>query len=109
MKDYEAMFEPVLLTTRKWDAEGIRSMCVSHHFYMRGTVAQYTDMLNYVKENDPTPENIYNVANDILNYTDPNEDQTVTNIMYIIENEVVRTSYEIKENAEWTAWNSSRK
>ena len=78
MKDYEAMFEPVLLTKRKWDAEGIRSMCVSHHFYMRGTVAQYTDMLNYVKENDPTPENIYNVANDILNYTDPNEDQTVT-------------------------------
>lgn len=87
---------PKIKVIRRWDMEGIMHMCINHNFYTRGDTRAYTKMLNYVKQKEPTPEEIYIVAVDILDHTDENEDQSITNIMYIIENEVVRTAYEIE-------------
>ena len=87
---------PKITAVRRWDMEDIMHMCINHNFYTRGDTRAYTKMLNYVKQKEPTPEEIYIVAVDILDHTDENEDQSITNIMYIIENEVVRTTYEIE-------------
>ena len=87
---------PKIKVIRRWDMEDIMHMCIDHNFYTRGDTRAYTKMLDYVKQKEPTPEEIYIVAVDILDHTDPNEDQTITNIMYTIEKEAVQTTYEIE-------------
>lgn len=71
-------------------------MCISNNFYTCGDTREYSKMLEYVENSKPTLENIYAVAVDILDHTDPNEGQTITNIMCIIENTVVRTTFDIE-------------
>lgn len=88
--------KPKIRTIRQWSMDEVMGMCIDHNFYTCGDVQAYTKMLEYVNHSEPTPENIYDVAVDILDHTDPNEDQTITNIMCIIENSVVRTVYEIE-------------
>ena len=72
---------PKIKVIRRWDMEDIMHMCINHNFYTRGDTRAYTKMLNYVKQKEPTPEEIYIVAVDILDHTDENEDQSITNIM----------------------------
>ncbi len=85
-----------IIPFRAWSMAAIMGMCVEHRLYTHGSLKQYTEMLQFVDGNEPTDENIYKVASNILDYTDANEDQTVTNIMYFIENEAVRTTFEIR-------------
>ena len=85
---------PKITAVRRWSMEDIVEMCIENNFYTQGDALAYSRMLQRVEVNEPTPEEIYIVAVDILDHTDPNEDQTITNIMCIIENTVVRTIYE---------------
>lgn len=86
---------PKITAVRRWSTEDIVQMCIENNFYTQGDALAYSRMLQRVEVMKPTPEEIYKTAVDILDHTDPNEDQTITNIMCIIENEVVRTTYEI--------------
>lgn len=87
---------PKITAVRQWSMEDIVSMCIENNFYTQGDALAYSRMLQRVEVMEPTPEEIYKTAVDILDHTDPNEDQTITNIMCIIENTVVRTTYEIE-------------
>ncbi len=87
---------PKITAVRRWSMEDIVQMCIENNFYTQGDALAYSRMLQRVKVMEPTPEEIYKTASNILDYTDTNEDQTVTNIMYFIENEIVRTSFEIR-------------
>ena len=87
---------PKITAVRRWSMEDIVSMCIENNFYTQGDALAYSRMLQRVEVMKPTPEEIYKTAVDILDHTDPNEDQTITNIMCIIENTVVRTTYEIE-------------
>lgn len=81
---------PEITTTRHWSMEDVRSACVRNKFYTQGTCEQYDAMLDYVDGAEPTPENIYIVAKNICEHS---ENQTITNIMFILEREAVITLY----------------
>ena len=87
---------PKIKVIRRWSMKDIVQMCIENNFYTYGDTRAYMKMLNHVDNKEPTPEEIYIVAVDILDHTDPNEDQTITNIMYTIEKEAVQTTYEIE-------------
>ena len=87
---------PKIKVIRQWNMTDVMRMCISNNFYTCGDTREYSKMLEYVENSKPTPENIYAVAVDILDHTDENEDQTITNIMCTIENTVVRTTFDIE-------------
>ena len=87
---------PKITAVRRWSMEDIVQMCIENNFYTQGDALAYSRMLQRVEVMEPTLENIYAVAVDILDHTDENEDQTITNIMCIIENTVVRTTFDIE-------------
>ena len=90
------MKKPTIKTIRQWSMTDIMDMCIRHNFYTDGDICAYSKMLGYVDEHEPSPEVIYIVAGDIMEYTDPDLDQSIPRIMYIIEREAVRTTYEIE-------------
>ena len=49
-------------------------------------------MLKSADELQPTYENLYRLAKDICEHS---EDQTITNVMFILEREAVTTTFEI--------------
>lgn len=82
---------------RIWRDYDMRTTCVKHGYYTRGNNEEYRKMLDMVERTNPTPKNIYKVAQDILDHSDPEMVGEVTNIMFIIEKEVVNTFYEVEE------------
>ena len=45
-----------------------------------------------IRDSQPTYENLYRLAKDICEHS---EDQTITNVMFILEREAVTTTFEI--------------
>jgi len=86
--------EPEITESSVWYSSEIREMCVANNFYNHGNIKEYSDLLEFVEKHEPTPINIYKAAKDILDHTSGQE-QTVTNIMFMIRNDIVRTFYEI--------------
>ena len=84
------MHIPEITTTRQWSMEDVRTACVRNRLYTKGTCEQYDTMLEYVDGAEPTPENIFIVARDICKRS---ENQTITNVMFILEREAVLTFY----------------
>lgn len=84
-----------IIETRHWDVTDVRVMCIRENLYTRGTDKDYCKMFDIVRDNPfPTMENIHRVAEDINQHS---EGQTVTNIMYMLSNNVVRRCYDIEE------------
>jgi len=88
--------KPTVKKVRQWSMTDIVAMCIRHNFYTNGDIYAYFEMLGYVDEHEPSPEAIYIVAENIMEYTDPDLDQSIPHIMYIIEREAVRTTLEIE-------------
>lgn len=84
-----------IIETRHWNTIDVRGMCVNMGLYTRGTSEDYDATLNIVRDHrTPTLEDIYRVAEDINRHS---EGQTVTNIMYMLVNDVVKSCFEIEE------------
>ena len=81
---------------RTWSVEDVRAMCIRERLYTAGTGEEYRAMFRMVNELTPTDENIYRVAEDISRHCNF---QTVTSIMYMLANDVVRRGFEIVEDA----------
>lgn len=85
-----------LKKSRTWDAMSVRNMCVREDFYTHGDCADYKQMLDFVESHkEPDDLDIYLVAKNILNHTNPAFEQTVDNIMYILANDVIVYFYEV--------------
>ena len=54
----------------RWTASDIRSMCVRQNLYTMGDCEAYDKMLSFVRDTNPTMENMVVVANDILEHSD---------------------------------------
>ena len=78
----------------KWDSEEIRSLCIRQRYYTRGNIESYSSMLEFVRENEPTLENMYWVAVDIVDHSDDFMID-VEHVMFLISHEVVGRFYEI--------------
>ena len=84
---------------RTWSADRIRTMCINHMRYTRGDNEDYSRMLDFVRENEPTIENIQRVAADIVKHSDMDcygldFDECVEGIMFDIANEAVIYGFE---------------
>lgn len=79
-----------IIETRHWNLHDLRSACISNNFYTCGTNEEYERLLLGLEELKPTLENMQKVAEDILEHS---EGQTLLNIMWVLGNQVIRTSY----------------
>ena len=86
------MTTPTITTSRSWSSGNIMASCIRNRFYTCGTNREYENMLRMVDQNDPTPEILYQVAKDIYDHS---KNQTITNIMFVLEKEAVNTFYYI--------------
>ncbi len=86
--------EPEIIETVAWSYETVRECCIANNLYTCGTVRQYDHMFKMVmaKEN-PELIDIYNVAKDIAEHS---EDQTVTNVMYLLNKDAIVRLYEVR-------------
>lgn len=90
----ETIKHPMIQTFRRWTPDRVRQACIRNDLYTRGTNEEYGRMLSYVGSADggPTTANLYLVAKDICEHS---KNQTITNVMFILEREAVITTFEI--------------
>ena len=86
------MNNPTITFERQWSSGSVRAACIRHRLYTHGDSEEYEQMLTFVDINEPTTEILYTVAKDIYDHS---ENQTITNIMFILEREAVYTFYYI--------------
>ncbi len=87
------MNTPRIKETRIWRSADVKSSCIKNELYMNGTNDEYYAMLDLVNDTEPTIENLYMVASDIAEHSDH---QPISNIMFILENEVVYSVFDIE-------------
>ena len=88
------MLTPTIITNRIWSIERVRRACINNDLYTRGDNEDYDHMLQWVRRLYPNTENMYFIAQDICEHS---EDQTIANVMFILENEAILTAFEIDD------------
>lgn len=83
---------PTITTNRRWSAMRVRETCIKHDLYTAGDCEDYEHMLDWVRRLYPNAENLYFIARDIQKHS---HDQTITNIMFLLEQDAVVTTFEI--------------
>lgn len=86
------MKTPEIKITRKWSLKSVREACIKNNLYTCGDCEEYDHMLNWVERLYPSTENMYFIANDIVEHS---EDQTISNVMFILEKDAINTFFEI--------------
>ena len=86
--------ETKITTTRRWDYNSVRTCCIHHDLYTCGTCEEYEKMFKLIEVYEPTVDGLYIVAQDI---TEHSEDQTVENVMFLLERDAVTTFYDIEK------------
>lgn len=89
--------ECTVTRNRRWDFNSVREACIRNDLYTRGTNEDYSAMLDMVERTEPTTKAMYLVAKDIQEHS---FDQTITNVMFILEREAVLTTFEINGSDE---------
>ena len=77
---------------RMWDSDTVRRACIRNDLYTCGDNEAYSKMLDMVDRTGPTTKAMYLVAKDIQEHS---FEQTITNVMYILEHDAVITTFEI--------------
>jgi len=88
------MTSPMITEVRKWNSMSVRNVCVNNDLYTCGCNEDYIRLLDEVNLMEPTKENIYRVATDIVKHSD---EQTVSNVMFLLANQAVTVSFAIAE------------
>jgi len=89
--------EVELTRIRRWSANSVREACIRNNLYTRGDNEAYSAMLGRVDRNQPTTKAMYLAAKDIAEHS---RDQSITNVMFILERECVITTFEINGSCE---------
>ena len=86
------MKTPNIAVNRRWSGMSVRQTCIKHDLYTCGDNENYEHLLNWVERLYPNTENLYFIAEDIQKHS---KDQTITNVMYLLEKDAVTTTFEI--------------
>ena len=86
------MKTPNIAVNRRWSGMSVRQTCIKHDLYTCGDNENYEHMLNWVERLYTNTENLYFIAEDIQKHS---KDQTVTNVMFLLERDAVMTTFEI--------------
>lgn len=79
-----------------WYAYKLRDLCIHEQWYTCGTNKEYEHLLNFVDTTPPTVENQYKVAQNILEHSDPNIENSLNNILFLMNlNNVVVQAFDI--------------
>lgn len=89
--------QPKVIEHAQWIAKEIRNFCLEEGYYTEGKVREYEEMLLFVDKNDPTPENIYKVAKNILDHSDSEHKRRIEYLMREISIDLVNRYYEVRE------------
>ena len=82
--------EVAITRNRYWSYESVRQACIRNNLYTRGDCGAYDKMLSFVERNEPTTKAMYLTAKDIAAHS---KDQPITNVLYILENEAITTTF----------------
>lgn len=91
---------------KSWRREDVRSICIQDGYYTRGDCSAYEAMLSFVDNNEPTPENILTVVDDIYQHSDidrimeeggVSENEVFTSIYFNLVNGAVTNYIELAE------------
>ena len=88
---------PKIEEMRQWSVDSVRSACIRNNLYTRGDNEAYAHMFSWVSRLYPNEENLYFIAKDIYDHSD---DQTITNVMFILANEAVTYTFLIDGSCE---------
>ncbi len=83
---------PAITRNRMWDRDTVRRACIANHLYTEGDNEAYSKMLDMADRTEPTTKAMYLVAKDIQEHS---FEQTITNVMFILERDAVITTFEI--------------
>lgn len=83
---------PEITVNRKWTVQSVMDVCIQNQLYTRGDSEQYGSMLDRVRNLYPSTENLYLIAKDIYEHS---KEQTITNVMFMLEKDAVITTFEI--------------
>lgn len=86
------MKTPNITVNRFWTPYSVRKTCIEHDLYTAGDNEDYEHMLNWVGSLYPNTENMYFIADDIQKHS---KDQTITNVMFLLEKYAVMTTFDI--------------
>ena len=86
------MKTPNITVNRQWTRYTVRQTCIKHDLYTCGDNEEYDHMLSWVERLCPNTENLYFIAEDIQKHS---KDQTVTNVMFLLEKDAVTTTFEV--------------
>lgn len=87
------MLTPKITTNRRWSAMSVRETCIKHDLYTCGDNEEYKHMLQSVARWPyPSIEDLYLIAKDVQKHS---KDQTITNVMFLLEKDAVITTFEI--------------
>ena len=84
--------EVTLTRNRMWSRDTVRKACIANHLYTKGDNEAYSKMLDKADRTEPTTKAMYLVAKDIQEHS---FEQTITNVMFILERDAVITTFEI--------------
>lgn len=84
--------------TYLFEASDVRRCCIKNDFYTCGTAREYEAMLELVSREGYSEETLFEVACDIYEHS---KNQTVTNIMFVLYSEAVRTFFEVDGDDEF--------
>ena len=86
---------PSIDAIRLWSPSKVREACIANQLYTRGDNEAYSLLLEWVGTVSPTLGNLYLAAEDICEHS---KDQSIENVMYILEKEAVVTVYDIEDD-----------
>lgn len=86
--------DPEIMEERKWHTDNVRMTCCNHQWYDKGTVEEYSKMLDFVKDNDATGLNIFKVADDIVEHTA--ESWNIETVMFYLMQDACFTYFKVK-------------
>lgn len=84
--------EPEITEEKIIRASSVRDCCIKNNLYTCGTCREYDAMLNMADDEDYSLNLLYKLAKDIV---DKSEDQTIENVMFLLNRDAVLTFYHI--------------
>lgn len=84
-----------------FDTRDIRQMCIRRNLYTRGNNGDYSRMLNFARNAEVTPENLFAIADDIARHSDLDAygcgyRESVENFIYVLANDCVYWNFVVE-------------
>ena len=75
---------------RVWNKYDMMRLCSDHDYYDAGDVNEYNNLLEFVRLNEPTRQNIFIAALDIMLHTDFDDSDKDKELLCCIMDEITR-------------------